>query len=66
MGPEGVITNEERTKFGMPQLAVMAGMFKKKKPMKIVGNERELKKEGKLVDPNQRRIHVGANAQGGT
>lgn len=49
MGPEGVITMEERQKFnlGMPQ-----NMMKKKKPMLVQGIERLLKEEGKLFDPN--------------
>jgi hypothetical protein len=61
MGPEGVITLEERKKFnlGMPQ------MIKKKKPMLVQGIERLLKQEGKLNDPNQRRLNVGAMPQGG-
>lgn len=62
MGPEGVITQEERKKFnlGMPQ-----NQWKKKKPMLVQGIERMLRQEGKLLDPNERRLNVGANPQGG-
>jgi hypothetical protein len=55
MGPDGVITEEERKKFG---LSLPGQMIKKKKPMLVQGNERELRDQGKLVDPNARRLNV--------
>jgi len=42
----------------MPQ---QQNQWKKKKPMLVQGIERLLKQEGKLFDPNQKRLNVGAN-----